>query len=114
MLRSVKRGMPFYVYVYLDEWGRPYYVGKGTRSRDKAPHNGVTIPPNDRILRCNCESEDDALLMEYFMINSWWDRLTNKVGFNRKKKTAEKLSQRPKHCANPLLQSLAQKLEPKP
>ena len=106
--------MPFYVYVYLDEWGRPYYVGKGTRGRATAAHRDVDVPPNDRILRCDCESEDDALVMEYFMINNWWDRLTNKVGFNRKKKTAEKLSQRPKHCANPLLQSLAKKLEAKP
>ena len=106
--------MSFYVYVYVDEWGRPYYVGKGQGYRHKAPHNGVTIPPNDRILRCNCESEDDALVMEYFMINNWWDRLTNKVGFNRKKKTAEKLSQRPAGCNNPLLQSLTNKMEAKP
>lgn len=38
----------FYVYQYLDEYGKPYYVGKGSGRRIHRPHTKTHLPPVDR------------------------------------------------------------------
>jgi hypothetical protein len=40
----------YYVYTYLDENSKPYYVGMGTKNRVIAKHIYVTVPKFDRIV----------------------------------------------------------------
>ncbi len=61
------RSREFYTYIYNDEAMLPYYVGKGSRSRHRANHGLVPVPPASRILRQYWVSEDEAHVMEI-----WW------------------------------------------
>ena len=38
----------FYVYQYLNEFGLPYYIGKGCGRRMHVKHAHVELPPKDR------------------------------------------------------------------
>lgn len=41
-------GCNYYVYQYVTEDGRPYYIGKGSKSRIREKHNHTIVPPVER------------------------------------------------------------------
>jgi hypothetical protein len=61
--------MAAYTYLYLREDGSPYYVGKGLgrRFRRKAGRH-VPVPPTERIIVQDFETEYDALVAERTLI----------------------------------------------
>ena len=50
----------YYVYVYLDSNGIPYYVGKGIRNRMIAKHLYASVPDYSNIMVMDKLSEQDA------------------------------------------------------
>jgi hypothetical protein len=72
--------MGFYTYLWLREDGTPYYVGKATRlRRARSPEHRVKVPPPERILVQDFETEEDALFAEQFLI-AGYGRLDLKEG----------------------------------
>lgn len=67
----------FYAYVWSDEEGRPYYVGKGNGSRAYVSRLGeAPQPPSDlgRVELYPCDSEDLAFEMEVDLISRYGRR----------------------------------------
>jgi hypothetical protein len=62
----------FYTYIYYDETGLPYYVGKGSgrRATNKQAHS-VPVPPEAQILKQFWTSEAEALEMEICFIDMY-------------------------------------------
>ena len=59
----------YYTYCYLNEDGKPYYIGKGSGDRAYDPNNSVSIPPRDRILILKDNlNEEDAFKHEVYLI----------------------------------------------
>lgn len=59
----------FYTYAYLNEDGRPYYIGKGRGNRAWKKHENVEMPCQDKILILKTElSEEEAFAHERYMI----------------------------------------------
>jgi hypothetical protein len=62
----------FYTYLWLREDGTPYYAGKATRLRRAYDiHHRVKLPPRERIIVQEFETEDDALFAERFLIATY-------------------------------------------
>ena len=64
----------FYNYIYLDEEGIPYYVGKGCEDRAFEQHyqgeRSIPLPSeSDRVLIKFCQSEGEAFSVELFFIS---------------------------------------------
>jgi hypothetical protein len=63
--------MDFYTYCYLDQEGKPYYIGKGRGDRINHPHHGcmVNLPPPERRLYLKKQlTEEEAFRHEIYMI----------------------------------------------
>ena len=59
----------YYTYCYLNEEGKPYYIGKGSGNRAYDFNHSVSLPPRDRILILkNNLTEEDAFRHEVYMI----------------------------------------------
>lgn len=59
----------FYTYAFLRKDRTPYYIGKGTGTRWKQPHN-VAIPPKERVLFLKINlTEEEAFKHEKYMIH---------------------------------------------
>ena len=59
----------YYTYCYLNEDGKPYYVGKGNGDRAYDPNHSVSLPPRDRILILKEGlTEEEAFRHEIYMI----------------------------------------------
>jgi hypothetical protein len=77
--------MKYYVYLYLNEVGTAYYVGKGTGSRCTDDHGSIPIPREDRILKVlETDDEKEAFekekqLIEYHGREADGGTLLNKV-----------------------------------
>lgn len=54
-LTNVKKNLDprnkYYVYLYYNEAGTPYYVGKGTGSRCTDEHGSIPVPPDHMIIK---------------------------------------------------------------
>ena len=62
----------FYVYLYLDKKGIPYYVGKGQRRRAWESHGDVTIPPEKQIVIAQKElTNEESLELEAKLIEKY-------------------------------------------
>ncbi len=59
-----------YAYIYRDEEGAPYYIGKGQWGRAFAPHNYplIPLPPWERIEVIECQDSREALRLESRLI----------------------------------------------
>ena len=70
----------FYTYLWLRENGSPYYVGKGSgyRAFNPAGHR-CKVPPRDRVIIQEFETEEDSLFAEMFLIAAY-GRLDNTTG----------------------------------
>lgn len=76
----------FYVYLYLNEVGSPYYVGKGHGKRAFSKQHAVEVPPKDRIIFLKKDlTEDWAFFMEMHYIDQW-GRLSDGTGILENKK----------------------------
>jgi len=63
------------VYVYLDDDGKPYYVGMGTVRRAYVSHRNVDRPADkSRILVSAMSSKEEAMAMEILLIRTWGRR----------------------------------------
>lgn len=70
----------YYVYAYINEDGRPYYIGKGKDARAFSKDHRVTVPPKSRILFIETNlTELGALAIERRMIK-WYGRKNNGSG----------------------------------
>jgi len=71
----------YYTYLWLREEGIPYYVGKGSGNRAYNPRgHRCKVPPPDRIIIQEFESETDALFAEMFLIAAY-GRISDCTGF---------------------------------
>ena len=62
----------FYVYQYLDEAGKPYYIGKGSGKRINRLHTKTTLPPLERrIIIKNGLSNEEAKSLEGDLISKY-------------------------------------------
>lgn len=60
----------YYTYCYLNEDGRPYYIGKGLGDRAYDRNHSVSLPSRDRILILKDNlTEEDAFKHEVYMID---------------------------------------------
>ena len=60
----------YYTYCYLNEDGKPYYIGKGSGERAFDTNHSVSLPPRDRILILKDKlTEEDAFKHEVYMID---------------------------------------------
>lgn len=91
----------FYVYLYLDQKGTPYYVGKGQRRRAWENHGDVITPPEEQIsivkknLTNNESLELEAKLIEkYGFIHNGTGCLQNSMTKGSRGSTGKK---QPKH-----------------
>jgi hypothetical protein len=100
--------MFFYVYQYLDEFGVPFYIGKGQNNRINAKHLYVDLPPmNQRqIIKSNLTQEEafelenkliryygrkiDGGILENKKLNQW----ACAVGWKHSEKTKSKISEK--------------------
>lgn len=58
-----------YIYVYNDEHGTPYYVGKGRGLRKYHQNKHTcTVPPKENIQTFYCDNEEEAYETEMFLI----------------------------------------------
>lgn len=60
----------FYTYLWLRDFGTPYYVGKGKGNRAYIQHGHIVPPPQDSelIIIQEFETEEDAFFAEKFLI----------------------------------------------
>ena len=59
----------YYTYCYLNEEGRPYYIGKGSGGRAYDLNHSVSLPPRDRILLLKDNlTEEESFRHEVYMI----------------------------------------------
>jgi len=59
----------YYTYCYLNEEGKPYYIGKGHGNRAYDRNHSVSLPPRDRILILKDNlTEEEAFRHEVYMI----------------------------------------------
>lgn len=66
----------FFVYVYNDDNGVPYYVGKGNRNRHLYRRNHLVSPPiKENIQVFTCDTEQAAYDMEIFLIEFFGRKL---------------------------------------
>jgi hypothetical protein len=75
----------YYVYAYLREDGTPYYIGKGKDQRAYKPHNGLGIPPRDRIQIVYSNLNEDVAYSLEKMLIAKYGRLNNGTGILRNK-----------------------------
>ena len=54
--------MSYYVYLWMDEDGTPYYVGKGIGDRCNDEHGDIPVPPENRIVKILENVEEDIAL----------------------------------------------------
>jgi len=70
----------FYTYIWLEDDGTPYYVGKGTGDRGfSSRRHCCEKPPADRIIAQEFSCEADAYFAEKFLI-SYYGRRNIKTG----------------------------------
>ena len=60
----------FYCYVYYNEQGNPYYVGKGQRNR-AFQKRSIPVPPKKRICIRYFQEEEQAFRQEQMLIAFW-------------------------------------------
>ena len=66
----------FYVYQYLDEAGKPYYIGKGSGGRINRLHNNTMLPPPERrVIIENGLSNEEAKKLEVELITRYKRKL---------------------------------------
>ena len=68
--------MSYFVYIYNNEQGIPYYVGKGNRTRhiNRRRHT-VELPNREFIQVFECDTEQAAYDMEIFLIEFFGRKL---------------------------------------
>ena len=70
--------MKYFVYVYSNEEGVPYYVGKGCLNRHLYRRNkSVTPPSKEFIQKFPCSTEQEAFEMEIFLIDFFGRKLND-------------------------------------
>ena len=68
--------MAYFVYVYNDEEGKPYYVGKGNRNRHLYRRNHSVTPPSKNLIQVfSCSTEQEAFDTEIFLIEFFGRKL---------------------------------------
>lgn len=64
--------MEFYVYQYIDESGKPYYIGKGSGKRIHSHHTRTVVPPiKQRIIIKNGLTNEEAKQLEGKLISKY-------------------------------------------
>lgn len=62
----------FYVYCYLNDNNKPYYIGKGKGTRYRRKHLNIPVPELDRIIFLIKDTTDEwACFMEKYYINHY-------------------------------------------
>jgi len=68
--------MSYFVYVYNDDQGVPYYVGKGNRNRHLYRRRKSVAPPLRSLIQVfKCETEQEAFETEIFLIEFFGRKL---------------------------------------
>ena len=68
--------MSLFVYVYNDDNGIPFYVGKGTKTRHLYRRNHLVTPPKRKNIQVfTCNTEQEAFEMEMFLIEFFGRKL---------------------------------------
>jgi hypothetical protein len=62
----------YYVYQYVDEFGQPYYIGKGKNNRIHVQHTHTTLPLIERrIIVADALTNEEAKLLEGQLISKF-------------------------------------------
>ena len=72
--------MTYFVYVYNTDEGVPYYVGKGCKARhlNRRRHT-VELPSKENIQVFECDTENEAIEIEIFLIEFFGRKLDDGI-----------------------------------